>query len=331
MVFDLLILSLFSETPQIADAERLAVEHRRALTRGEVVTEFSYSSTRHPNLASRRLHIWWDGTSFRQDMLAGDERHIDVWSGDKYIRWTDNSHAAGENKVAVTVAFANDKGVIGISQPRDPRRLGLVTSDFLNIVHYPLDKFLTNPARRNTTVTQEEYDGVICTLVTITTQNRATVRAWIAADRGYNVLKMDASIDHGGSRWTDTIETEVEQVTPGMIWFPTRYHYKRTLKGADVEEQGTIQVVSLNEPIPPEVFTLQGIGVPPGWPVTDHTRPDINTPLAWDGSRIVSVTKAQREIEAAWRLNIFYAACAVVLALVSAVLFWRFLSLRQAT
>ena len=70
--------------------------------------------------------------------------------------------------------------------------------------------------------------------------------------------------------------------------------------------------------------------MPVGWPVSDHTRPDIDRPLAWDGQAVVTVERAADTARAATRTNVVYLVGALVLAAVALLLLWRFFSLRRA-
>ncbi|MBX9790447.1 MAG: hypothetical protein K2Y37_16125 [Pirellulales bacterium] len=309
----------------VADIERQAVEYRRGIRSGEVVVKCDYHNSR-----AAELHIWWDGDSFRQDVLLGDRRKVDVWHEGKYLRFSDE---LGDNgtKTRATVAFANDRGQVGIAEPNDPRRVGMATDDFLNLVHSPIDEFLANPARKNTELRPEALAGRECMLVTITRLNGASVRAWIDPQRGPSVLRMEVEFKDA-SRWLrNTIELEVAVDKPSGLWFPVKCHYERKSSRPREErtEDCTIQVISLNQPIPPEVFTFAGIGVPVGWPVSDRTRPDIDRQLAWDGQAVVTVERAADTARAATRTNVIYLAGALVLAAVALVLLWRFFSLRR--
>ncbi|MBX9790449.1 MAG: outer membrane lipoprotein-sorting protein [Pirellulales bacterium] len=312
---------------EVADIEREAVEYRRAIRSGEVIVRRD-----DPNGRAAELHIWWDGDSFRQDVSSGNGyRVVDVWHQGQYLHFSDEPSDNG-NKLVATVADANDRGAVGSKQPSDPRRIGMAAVDFLNLVHYPLDEVLTNPARKNTTVRQDQLAGQECTLVTITRVNGGIIRVWIAPERDFSVLRMDCEISDGrGTKSFDTVDVEVALHEPSGLWFPVHSHCRNGVNDRiDCDEDCTIQVISLNQPIPPEVFTFAGIGVPVGWPVSDHTRPDIDRQLAWDGQAVVTVERAADTARAATRTNVIYLAGALVLAAVALVLLWRFFSLRRA-
>lgn len=328
-------VALFSLlTADVVDIERDAVQQRRQIHSGEVVVRARYRDERRfPNGREVYLRIWWDGSSFRQDMHLGNYREVDIWTEGRYLHWSDEPGTTG-NKLIATIAHDRDEGVVGSRQRHDPRRIGFGPSNFLNLVNYPIDEFLGNPARIKTTTQKVNHDGNDCTEVAISRINGATVRAWIAPERGMNILRMVVvSAGEEELKLVDAVDVSASLHEPSGIWFPTRFHYQRSagdqaveqVKTEEEEEEGTVEIISLNEPIPPEVFTFAGVGVPIGWPVSDRTRPDVSGPLAWDGKSAVSVEHAADTARAATRVSFVYLFGAALLALVGAVLMWRVL------
>jgi len=312
---------------EVADIERQAVEHRRAIRSGEVIVQCDYHNGR-----AAKMHIWWDGDSYRQDVSRGnDRRDVRVWHAGRHLHFSDELGDNG-NRLVASVALANDRNHVGFAEPNDPRRIGMATADFLNLVHYPVDEFLANPARKNTELRQEQQAGRECTLVTITRVNGASVRAWIDPQRGPSVLRMEVAVDRPKGQNVESVEVDLAKDEASGFWFPKHAHTEsRTAGKLEREEDSTIEVVSLNQPIPPEVFTFAGIGVPVGWPVSDHTRPDIDRQLAWDGRAVASVERAADTARAATRTNVVYLVGALLLAAVASLLLWRFFSLRRTT
>ena len=310
----------------VADIERQAVEHRRAIRSGEVIVKCDYHNGR-----AAELHIWWDGDSFRQDVSRGNGyRDVDVWREGQYLHFSDEPGASG-NKLVASVAFAKDRHFVGVAERDDPRRIGMAAVDFLNLNHYPLDEVLANPARKNTTVQQEQLAGCECTLVTITRVNGGFIRVWIAPERDFGVVRMDCEISDGRTKSFDTVDVDLALHEPSGLWFPVHTNCRNGIGDRiEREEDCTIEVISLNQPIPPEVFTFAGIGVPVGWPVSDYTRPDIDRQLAWDGRAVASVERAADTARAATRTNVVYLVGALVLAAVALLWLWRFFSHRQA-
>jgi hypothetical protein len=320
-----------------SDIERRAVEARRAITSGEVVVRWHNQRWKDgPAPVEKRgqHHIWFDQRQHRQDVLFDDQpatRYVTIWAGERFLYWTNELSGEGHRLVA-TIADRSDEGATLGRRPLDPRTLGMACAEFMNLENKHIDSVIANPARLMTRTKEDTLQGVRCIVVTIQRNPALTTRAWIAPERGYSVLRLESEFRHDPEKHRGVAESNLQRHDRSGIWFPTHYVYEELIGGQRVTlEKGEVKIISLNEKIPAETFTFAGVGVPAGWPVNDFTRPDVSDRLAWDGRQVVSLRKAQREIEAAWRLNIFYAACAVVLALVSAVLFWRFLSLRQAT
>ena len=331
MLFYLSVL-LLSSTADIAEVEHLAVQQRREIKSGEVVVRAQYGDGR-----AIHLHIWWDGDSHREDRFVGEYRDVQIWSGGRYLHWNNEPGDRPGAKLVATVASVKDTGVIGSREPNDPRRIGMCPTDFLNLVHDPVDAFLSNPARKETTSEPAQQAGIDCTRVTMTNLHGATIRSWIANDRGFGVLKMEIEAGIGEKKRVSAVETDLVLNEPSKIWFPTHFHSRsflgETPQGEALyrDEDGTVEVISLNEPIPPEVFTFAGVGVPIGWPVSDRTRPDVSGPQAWDGQAVVSVKRAADASRAASRVNLVYLFGAALLALVGAALMWRVLFRRVAS
>lgn len=84
-------------------------------------------------------------------------------------------------------------------------------------------------------------------------------------------------------------ESEVALHDESRIWFPTKVHYQAILDGKkDQEEICEFQVVSLNRPMPAELFTFKGMGLDKGHVVADMTG-DLSVKRVWDGERVVLV------------------------------------------
>ena len=326
MLFYLSVL-LLSSTAEIAEVERLAVQQRREIKSGEVVVRAQYHDGK-----TIHLHIWWDGRSHRQDRFLGEFRDVQIWSDGRYLHWNNEPGDRPGSELVATVASDQDMGAWGAREPNDPRRIGMSPSDFLNLVHYPVDEFLSNPARKGSTSEPAQQAGIDCTLVSMTNLHGGTIRSWIAQERGYGVLKMEIEVGSGERKRVSVVETDLALNEPSKVWFPQHFHTWSS-KGEDVEydEDGTVEVISLNEPIPPEVFTFAGVGVPIGWPVSDRTRPDVSGPQAWDGQAVVSVKRAADASRVASRVNFVYLFGAALLALVGAALMWRVLFRRVAS
>jgi hypothetical protein len=94
-------------------------------------------------------------------------------------------------------------------------------------------------------------------------------------------------------RFVDRVLTE-GTLYDGNIWFPKKLNYIRTENGTKTRSaETTIEVISLNKPLPPDTFSPKTI-VKPNTPVAwhlDRDRPSPEDQLVWDGEKVVPVDK----------------------------------------
>lgn len=335
IIFNVLCCLLPSAT--VSDFETQSVAARRSISSGEIIVT-SHLQSKADGEFHRKHHIWFDHNAHRQDVwvasqesdaLADARRTSHAWLGDKYFHFKEQHHDELRTVASITQRAASD--AVSIEMPIDPRAIGMVATTFPMLMHSAIDYVVGNPARRETAIETVEFDKTECALVSFTNVHGVDVRIWIDPSRGYSVLRIDGSRSVGSHIEQWTADVDIQLYEPSGVWFPESVRYQYTVDGElHEEEHATIEVVSLNEPIETEVFTFAGMGVPKGWPVADHTRPDVSDQLAWDGRQIVSMKKSEVESAEAARWNVIYIGLAFVLAAVAALLLWRFYSSHAA-
>ena len=84
-----------------------------------------------------------------------------------------------------------------------------------------------------------------------------------------------------------SVESDITFHKESQLWFPAKVRYRASIGGKEDQDEVTdIQVVSLNRPIPKEVFTFKGMGVPAGHVVMDLTDVE-GGKKTWDGDKVV--------------------------------------------
>ena len=148
--------------------------------------------------------------------------------------------------------------------------------------------------RSSPTAVRDRHAGFDCWRVSYTTPKGGTVAYWVDPERGYNVLRIEGAFtSFAGKPIVDRVDCDLQKVEG--LWFPRSCRYRRTEEGGKVtsQEDLEVEVVSLNEPIDPEVFSLQGIDIIPEdatvvW-VSDR-EPPVEKPgigsLKWDGEKL---------------------------------------------
>jgi hypothetical protein len=158
--------------------------------------------------------------------------------------------------------------------------------------------------RFRNTLSEEEYGGVMCQKIVSSSRmdnGTRSLTVWIAPSQGYAVRKIDYEAERTDIKKTKIlskektlVEIDVKQHQPDGIWFPS--HWKlitHNENGLRAEHEVTVDVISLNEPIDPELFSLSNIsllrkGTPVSW-LLSSAPPAKTGRLIWDGKNVVPV------------------------------------------
>lgn len=174
----------------------------------------------------------------------------------------------------------------------DPRRLGISLHPSPSAAMRGEAVSFPGAAKQQVQITPSKYqdrDAWKIDFVADTARARVTYGVWVVPEWDW-VIGRCQSDGHG-------ISTETEYFysshTPSNVWFPARAVCQRRYYNALVDsEEITWQIKSLNEPVPADVFTPKGMGVPPGTRVQRiPINQGENIRLEWNGEDIVPISQ----------------------------------------
>jgi hypothetical protein len=175
----------------------------------------------------------------------------------------------------------------------DPKVLGIIPNQPTLANRYNLNSYIGSEASKNGTVEKGIWKGKSCYIVTFNS-GKSQIRYWVVPEMDYSVISIERKYPLDKLKKPsehDRTRTEYQKDTKSGIWFPKKINFKRLRNGTiRTTEYASIKLVSLNEPIDPEVFSLNGIGITPGARVRNK---DLKEPVRkiWDGEKVVDVPK----------------------------------------
>ncbi len=332
--------------PTAHELEQRVLSSRRAITRGHFILKSQGREGDTPVSCNWEIRI--DHSRRRGDMTANDMsprgvqqasfRQVSCF-GDKDHYFFSDRVPNGGGQLCVVVQnrdAASEQPPLLIPEPR---MLGLVPLDFVTMQSSHSESFIGAADRGEPLLTRDTQRSMDCWRISYTKRNGVSVRFWIASELGESIVRIEQhfSMQSRANSHTDVIDfvdCEVAKHGPSGMWFPTSCFYQRVEGGNRVtrEEKLAIEVVSLNEPLDSDLFTLAALGIPSGRRVAMLGRPAES--LLWNGSEIVAAQAekpsilevAQRESRS--RQIYIYSTISVITAFVAAVLVWRFMSAR---
>ncbi len=86
-------------------------------------------------------------------------------------------------------------------------------------------------------------------------------------------------------QWVTSIECRPKAHNNVAVWFPESVTARKHRNGELMEEEiATIRSAAFNQPVDPALFTLEGLGMPPGHMIQDLSNRSTGT---WDGEKVV--------------------------------------------
>jgi len=284
----------------ISPLELKALEARRAVQRGQIELEGtywkSYKSGDQKTWLYRRV-IYFDGARLRIDDFEEYDPHraklhgkyyrsVRCFNQKEHISYSDQILPNGHT-IALTLRPAGSTDP-SVELQIDPRVIGMVPDTTANLAHHTLETVVGRPDRQETSVEEVVLNGDRCTLVRYTRNDGLIARIWICPAKNFSVVKMQVEASASEAQYVDTVECSVGKYQPSGVWFPERCTYTRLVGGKPTrEERAKIKVVSLNQALPENTFTLAGIGIPPGKRVYRVPEPPGTRGEYWDGEKIV--------------------------------------------
>jgi hypothetical protein len=287
--------TLLAESYKLSLEERKAIENRKSITRYNLEIKINQSDV--PDLVG--LNFCVDGDNLRHERVysrvvrSKDFKDlysiVYVYQKDKVTTFM-NEFGEGDPATSVTIVPRDTDELI---LPPDIRMIGM---NPICYAYHEIETVLGRADREDSTVTDEILNGIACKKFTyIHPEFGVKYTYWIAPKFGYSVIRMHSYYD-GKPRsptqeptaitsYTDSIVSEYKNTG---IWFPTELHHVFTVGGKLERTQDMfVKIISLNEPIDPELFTLKGLNVPAGTAVILLPESEYDN-FFWDGHEIKS-------------------------------------------
>jgi hypothetical protein len=322
--------------------ERKVMENRLKMERFEIIINFvSGTENKIENYDCIRFHYFVDNnknkmridSTFRltAQVPAGVEvppeyTSIESWDEDQIYLFQkgmcfSNGRAVGLALIARERASQDTPNRTIV----DCRVLGLTPIGLTAAV--PLNFILLDSNRKNFSIIEESISGIPCKKISSEHPNGAVTITWVAPTLGYSVLKMRmSSVDNS---LVDEADYTVAEYKKSGIWFPTVSEYKR-MKNAKVElfQNLSVQVVSLNEPLPADIFNPKSFDVPLGKTAYVQGKESIGK-LFWDGNKIANENKTVVDFIPIRGNTFRYFLIAAGLALISVACLFKYFELRK--
>jgi hypothetical protein len=174
----------------------------------------------------------------------------------------------------------------------DPKVLGLIPYSPTCTNRYHLRSYIGSEASKNGTVEKGTWKNKPCYIVIFNT-DKSQVRYRVVPELDYSVVSVESKYPLNNLKNPEQIHratTEYKKDKNTGLWFPGEINYKLMYKGKKrIIEKSTIKLISLNEPIDPEVFTPKGMGVYVGNTVRDKDSKS-QARLMWDGEQVVTAS-----------------------------------------
>jgi hypothetical protein len=288
--------------PTVAEVEKQVLDHRRSIQRGELVFQ-SKTYTDGAPARERVTRIWFEADAMRCDVTLrydpNEHPHREIYGRNCEKEGHDLNYS--EQKFpGTTLALGLHKGDASgrgnaSHMMLDPRLLGMAPDSSPNLVKCHLDSFVGRRERKPPTIRQASWKGIDCWLIEYTILQGRSVRIWIDPRRGPSVVRLEfEGISREQRPLVDSVESDLREYSPSGMWYPQSCVYERHIDGKLVEKEVVdVEVVSLNEPLDPEVFRLAGMRIPGHLPITGLDSP-IGKELWWNGEEIVELYNYSR-------------------------------------
>jgi hypothetical protein len=203
---------------------------------------------------------------------------------------------AGVDKTAGKESLAEARPVMAVKGRRDqidldghrvfdPRTIGMIPTWLSGLQAAPIDLVLTRPDRKSTSTRAESIGGEPVQRVEYERKDGCWVRAWISPAKNYSVLRMEIAARRKDGEWVTSIECRPKAHNNGAVWFPESVTARKHRNGELMSEEiATIRSAAFNQAVDPALFTVEGLGMPPGHMIQDLSNASTGT---WDGEKVV--------------------------------------------
>jgi hypothetical protein len=288
--------SVMGEDPPTAgELAQMVLDARRAIVRGHFEIDNRTEKPTANGLRKSRTQctVYFDGEKYRLDRLQFGEgesvefRHSIAFDGQRYWRFNfDRSMVGSVPGPGIAAVYGPDNPEYKRQDFNDPRDIGLSTRLFHFGGKHRVGGLFPSNEVRNALVVPDEIDGRRCWKMKF---DWALLdgETWIDAERK-NPIRIRFQSKPGSGDTSECVMEIQLGLQPGSgTWFPVGYEQRQTINGSSIFDHGRIRVVSVNEPISSEVFTLAGMNVPKGSVVHRY---DLAVPIgqySWNGREMV--------------------------------------------
>jgi hypothetical protein len=323
--------------PAAEEVEKQVLEYRQALKHAELkLSQATYLKESGPPDRERRTRIWFDGKKLRNDIElrynADQPFHREIHGHhcerEGYLLFYSQEPPAPGTALAMSfqkIEPATDP----LSCPViDPRLLGLAVCSSPDLAQSHFEEWVRPPNRRPPSIRKTTLNGKDLLLIEYTLLNGVLVRTWVAPEWGPSIVRMEAEDVVDGKQMLDSTVCDYADPPPGRYWYPKSCTYQRMIDGKLAnKEVAQVEIVSLNQPIPPEAFTLAGMGIAKGTPIKGLPTADkADGPRFWNGETILTqqMPRIPADLPGAstgWRRP-FLLGGSLFLALIAGLLVW---------
>jgi hypothetical protein len=300
----LLNIALGTETETVPSAYDLFEDIKKsvqAIHLGQVRIENSYVEGNLEPIETQWT-ISFDKDKNRADVVRNgykDYLCYNCYDNMTRLFYTTMPSSFGKMSLVFTDAYNPENG-LHLDYIPDPRWFGFIPMSLASSQYYFPSKMYDTSAKRQQSeilpVKTETVSGIECWRVDYTMAIFSDIvdhSIWLNKLNHYHVVCVENRFVSDDVRFVDRVLTE-GHLYDGNIWFPKKLNYIRTeneIKTCSAET--TIEVISLNKPLPPDTFSPKTI-VKPNTPVAwhlDRDRPFPGSELVWDGEKVVPVDK----------------------------------------
>ena len=155
----------------------------------------------------------------------------------------------------------------------DPRVVGMYANAFGLLRNQHMTSVVLSSPRTDPVLSSAEKNGRTYHVVRFSKKGRVPgdMEVWIDPVENYSINRIAYSRKEDKEPVEATLDVANKQHGPNKVWYPSRTEYKLSVKGVPTtHEIVEVKVNSLNEALPADAFTLEGIGLPEGTAVVDN-------------------------------------------------------------
>ena len=210
--------------------------------------------------------VWWAGSEKnRGDLIRSDgnpagARVCQIQGCERvgwYLDYVESSHICAR---FLPTAPSPDS----FAANADPRFFGYTTAPagvYRGQTFVPLGR----TDRTDVRVREVVLEQVTAYEMTWKTLEGAERKIIVRPDKGWNVHSIETKYSVKDKKYIETLAVDLAAIGIDPVWFPSKVTISQTIDGAlNILDTIVFTNVTINQPIPPETFTLAGAGIPEG-------------------------------------------------------------------